>query len=79
MKLPGEERCPVNSRQVKNLILAGCFDKVEGILSVLERYAALEKAAGILGFKISETDFPPEKISQTLFLVNVTNLYQWYR
>lgn len=53
LKLPGEERCPVNSRQVKNLILAGCFDKVEGILSVLERYAALEKAAGILGFEIS--------------------------
>ena len=67
LKLPGEERCPVNSRQVKNLILAGCFDKVEGILSVLERYAALEKAAGILGFEISETDFPPEKISQHYF------------
>lgn len=67
LKLPGEERCPVNSRQVKNLILAGCFDKVEGVLSVLERYAVLEKAANILGFEISEADFPPEKIAQHYF------------
>lgn len=67
LKLPGEDRCPVNSRQVKNLILAGCFDKVEGVLSVLERYAILEKASNILGFEISETDFPPEKISQHYF------------
>lgn len=67
LKLPGEDRCPVNSRQVKNLILSGCFDKVENALSVLERYALLQKASEILGFEISEEDFPDNKISQHYF------------
>lgn len=67
LKLPGEDRCPVNSRQVKNLILSGCFDKVENALSVIERYALLQKASEIIGFEISENDFPEDKISQHYF------------
>lgn len=67
LKLPGEERCPINSRQVKNLILSGCFDKIENALSVLERYAMLQKASEILGFELSKEDFPEEKISQHYF------------
>lgn len=67
LKLPGEDRCPVNSRQVKNLILSGCFDKVENALSVVERYALLQKASEIIGFEISEEDFPDNKISQHYF------------
>ena len=51
-------RCPVNARCVLNLILAGCFDKVEYAGSVIERYAIIEKAAEQLGFEIKEKDIP---------------------
>lgn len=51
-------RCPVNARRVLNLILAGCFDKVEHAGSVIERYAIIEKAAEQLGFEIKEKDIP---------------------
>lgn len=51
-------RYPVNARCVLNLILAGCFDKVEHAGSVIERYAIIEKAAEQLGFEIKEKDIP---------------------
>ncbi len=54
------QRCPVNARHVLNLILAGCFDKVENALSVVERYAIVEKAAETLGFEIKQKDFPDD-------------------
>ena len=53
-------KCPVNARNVRHLILAGCFDKVENAQSVVERYAILEKAASQLGFKIEEKDIPED-------------------
>lgn len=53
-------RCPVNARCVLNLILAGCFDKVERAESVIERYAIIEKAALYLGFEIKEKDIPSD-------------------
>lgn len=40
--------------------MAGCFDKVENAQSVVERYAILEKAAGCLGFEITEKDIPTD-------------------
>ena len=60
-------KCPVNARHVLNLILAGCFDKVENALSVVERYAIVEKAAKRLGFAIKEKDFPPDMIGKHYF------------
>lgn len=54
------KRCPVNARHVLNLILAGCFDKIENALSVVERYAIVEKAAETLGFEIKSKDFPED-------------------
>lgn len=60
-------RCPVNARHVLNLILAGCFDKVEHAGSVVERYAIIEKAAEQLGFEIKEKDFPQDLISKHYF------------
>lgn len=54
------QRCPVNARHVLNLILAGCFDKIENALSVVERYAIVEKAAETLGFEIKQKDFPDD-------------------
>lgn len=61
------QRCPVNARHVKNLILAGCFDKVEHALSVVERYAILEKAAQHLGFEINDKDFPSDLVGKHYF------------
>ena len=54
------ERCPVTARSVRNLIFAGAFDACENVGSVLERYGLLEKAAGLLGFKLTEKDIPEE-------------------
>lgn len=60
-------RCPVNARHVLNLILAGCFDKVEHASSVIERYVIIEKAAERLGFEIKDRDFPQDLISKHYF------------
>ncbi len=58
---PEEARCvPVNARHVKNMILAGCFDEMERVEAVTERYALLERAAHELGFVLPEKDFPAE-------------------
>ena len=61
------KRCPVNARHVLNLILAGCFDHVENALSVVERYAIVEKAAETLGFEIKAKDFPEDLIGKHYF------------
>jgi DNA polymerase-3 subunit alpha len=53
-------RCPVTARHVLNLILAGCFDRIEQADSIIERYAIIERAAEHLGFEIKEKDFPVE-------------------
>lgn len=53
-------RVPVNARHVKNMILAGCFDEMEHVEAVTERYALLERAAHELGFVLPEKDFPVE-------------------
>lgn len=60
-------RVPVNARHVKNLILAGCFDKVHEVRAVVERYSILEKAAAELGFKIPPEDYPGNLINQHYF------------
>lgn len=60
-------RVPVNARHVKNLILAGCFDKVNNISAVVERYSILDKAATELGFKIPTGDYPDHLINQHYF------------
>jgi DNA polymerase-3 subunit alpha len=55
-------RIPVNARHVKNLILAGCFDKIENIKDITGRYDILKRAAQILGFSPHEEDFPKDAI-----------------
>ena len=60
-------RVPVNARHVRNMILAGCFDKVEGIGTVTERYGLLVRAAAELGFTLSEKDFPEELVGRHYF------------
>lgn len=60
-------RVPVNARHVRNMILAGCFDKTEGIDAVTGRYGLLVRAARELGFTLSEKDFPAESVGQHYF------------
>lgn len=58
------ERCPVTARSVRNLIFAGAFDQCERVGSELERYGLLEKAAQLLGFKLTEKDVPEDMKNQ---------------
>ena len=60
-------RVPVNARHVRNMILAGCFDKTEGIDAVTGRYGLLVRAARELGFTLPEKDFPTESVEQHYF------------
>lgn len=60
-------RVPVNARHVKHLILSGCFDKVEKIKTVTDRYVILEKAVRELGFNLSDEEFPGNQISLHYF------------
>lgn len=60
-------RCPVNARHVLNLILAGCFDNLEGVTNVTDRYLIIDRAANKLGIKLSEKDFPVDLIGKHYF------------
>lgn len=53
-------RVPVNARHVKNMILAGCFDRIGKVQAVTERLHILEAAAKELGFTLTAKDFPEE-------------------
>lgn len=60
-------RVPVNALHVRNLIMTGCFDHIENVKAVVERYSLLERAAKELGFKLSETDFPADLTDKHYF------------
>ena len=53
-------RVPVNTRHLKNMILAGCFDRVENVQAVTERYSILKRAAAALRFELTDSDAPAE-------------------
>ena len=53
-------RTPVNVRHLKYMILAGCFDQIEKVQSVTERYAIMKRAALKLGFELKPSDAPDE-------------------
>lgn len=50
-------RIPVNTLHVRHLILAGCFDKLENIQSINERYLILENAGHELGLANNANDY----------------------
>ena len=54
------QKCPVNARSIKNLIMAGAFDELERVGNVCERLGLLTKAAHKLGFEVSEKDVPDD-------------------
>lgn len=49
------------------MILAGCFDNIEKVKSVTDRYDILSRAARELGFELADKDFPDELISKHYF------------
>ena len=53
-------KCPVTALTVKNLILAGSFDKLMNVGSITERYGLMAQAAELLGFKIDEKLIPED-------------------
>lgn len=57
-------RVPVNARHVKNMILAGCFDNVEQIETITDRYNLVQRAAQELGFELPEKDFPRDLLDK---------------
>lgn len=61
------ERAPINSRQIKNLIIAGCFDNIEHVTSPSQRFDLLKKAADRYGFEIDDAAFPSYKVTQDFF------------
>lgn len=63
----GSERCPLTSRHVKNLIVSGCFDHIEDIHSVAERYGVLLRASKSMGFPINREEFPDDKVDKHFF------------
>lgn len=60
-------RVPVNARHIRNLIMTGCFDRIENVKAVVERYSLLERAAKELGFKLLDTDFPADLTDKHYF------------
>lgn len=57
-------RVPVNARHVKNMILAGCFDNIERIETITDRYDIVQRAAKELGFELPEKDFPSDLLDK---------------
>lgn len=57
-------RVPVNARHVKNMILAGCFDNIEQIETITDRYDIVQRAAKELGFELPEKDFPSDLLDK---------------
>ncbi len=60
-------RVPVNARHIKNLVLAGCFDKVEKVEALTDRLGILQRAARELGFELPKEDFPSEATDKYYF------------
>ena len=50
-------RIPVNSLHVRHLIFAGCFDDLEDIRSINERFTILQKASDELGLAENANDY----------------------
>lgn len=73
-----KEKVPVNARHLKNMILAGCIDRIENVKAVTERYAILKRAALKLGFNLRESD-APEELRDKHYLVATADCSLGYR
>lgn len=62
-----QARVPVNARHVRNMILSGCFDTIEGVDSISDRHRIVNQAAELLGFMLSEKEFPTELLDKPYY------------
>lgn len=60
-------RFPFTSRHIKNLIFAGCFDRIEYIENICQRYRLLQTAIRYFEFELDEELFAPHKINLEYF------------
>lgn len=60
-------RVPVNARYVRNMILSGCFDAIEGVAEITDRHQVVKQAAELLGFTLSEKEFPSELLDKSYY------------
>ena len=60
-------RFPFTSRHIKNLIFAGCFDRIEYIENICQRYRLLQTATRYFEFELDEELFAPHKINLEYF------------
>lgn len=60
-------KMPVNTRHMRNMILAGCFDRIENVQAITERYAIMKRAADALRFRLMESDAPETQRSRHYF------------
>ncbi|MGL5690387.1 MAG: hypothetical protein ACRDD8_06135 [Bacteroidales bacterium] len=62
-----DERCPVNTRHIKMMIYTGCFDRIEGIKSIIERYALILRGIEYAGINIKEDELPQDMVGKHYF------------
>lgn len=60
-------RVPVNARHVRNMILSGCFDAIEEVAEITDRHQVVKQAAELLGFTLSEKEFPSELLDKPYY------------
>ena len=62
-----ENATGVTSETVRNLIFSGCFDELEGIDAVSERWVLMNEASEVGGFKLTPDIFPEDLVHRHYF------------
>ena len=57
----------VNKRQIVNMILSGCFDEIESIQQISDRYIILKSYYDLLKEAINEDEYPLEQRKKNFF------------
>ncbi len=72
-------RVPVNARHIRNLVMTGCFDRIENVKAVVERYSLLNVLQRDWASNSWTRTFQPISRTQALFLADATGSYLWHR
>lgn len=62
-----ENATGVTSETIRNLIFSGCFDELEGIDAVSERWVLMNEASEVGGFKLDPDIFPEDLVHRHYF------------
>ena len=60
-------RNPVTSQHVKNLIFSGCFDEVEGVSMIEDRWKIMQRASEVGEFELDEKVFEKDLVDKHYF------------